>query len=181
MSLKNSKKNVKKDTEESVKDTEESLKDTNDETDEDIEEEIDNMIQQTDENNESENNESENNECGIEKLINDDMEYFNEDNSSEIKVEQKIILLDKSMRITNPRLTKYEMVRILGERTKQLTMGAKPLVKNYQDLNYEMIAIEELKNNMIPFKIIRPLPNNRIEEWGIDELDKKHLLHLITY
>lgn len=173
MSLKKSKKSV-------IKDTEESVTDTNDETDEDInetiDEDIDNLIEQTDKNNESESK-----ECAIDKLINDDLDYFDQDNSSEINIEQKTILLDKSMRITNPRLTKYEMVRILGERTKQLTMGAKPLVKNYQDLNYEMIAIEELKHNMVPFKIIRPLPNNRIEEWSIDELDKKHLLHMMTY
>ena len=26
-------------------------------------------------------------------------------------------------------MTKYEMVRILGERTKQLVLGAKPLIK----------------------------------------------------
>ena len=88
---------------------------------------------------------------------------------------------NKENRITNPRLTRYEMVRIIGERTKQLTMGAKPLVKNYQELTYEEIAIEELKNNMTPFKIKRPLPNNRIEVWNIEELDKKHLESFMTY
>ena len=61
------------------------------------------------------------------------------------------------------------MVRIIGE------MGAKPLVKNFQELSYEDIAIEELKHNMTPFKIKRPLPNNKIEIWEINELDKKHL------
>ena len=39
-----------------------------------------------------------------------------------------------SERISASKLTKYEMVRILGERTKQLTMGAKPLIKNYEGL-----------------------------------------------
>ena len=67
------------------------------------------------------------------------------------------------------------MVRIIGERTKQLTMGAKPLVKNFQDLSYEDIAIQELKLNMTPFKIKRPLPNNKVEIWEIKELAKKHL------
>ena len=124
---------------------------------------------------------SENKECDLEKVINDDMDYFNEDDSSEIETSQGVVLLQKDLRITNPRLTRYEMVRILGERTKQLTMGAKPLVKNYQELSYEEIAIEELKNNMIPFKIKRPLPNNRVEEWAIEELDKKHLLNYMTY
>jgi len=125
--------------------------------------------------------ESENKECGLEKVINDDMDYFNEDDSSEIETSFGTVVLEKDQRITNPRLTRYEMVRILGERTKQLTMGAKPLVKNYQELTYEQIAIEELKHNMVPFKIKRPLPNNRIEEWSIEELDKKHLMNHMTY
>ena len=67
------------------------------------------------------------------------------------------------------------MVRILGERTKQLTMGAKALVKNIQDLSYEEVAVEELKLDMIPIKIKRPLPNNKIEIWELNELSKKHL------
>ena len=68
------------------------------------------------------------------------------------------------------------MVRILGERTKELTMGAKPLVKNYKTLTYEDIAIEEFKRNMIPFKIKRPLPCGKYEIWTLDELYKEHLL-----
>ena len=72
------------------------------------------------------------------------------------------------------------MVRLLGERIKQLTMGAKPLVKNVQDLSYDQIAMEELKLNMIPFKIKRPLPNKKIEIWSISELNKKHLDSLLN-
>ena len=107
------------------------------------------------------------------------MDYFDED--CYIEQPNSVIFLEKDMRITNPRLTRYEMVRILGERTKQLTMGAKPLVKNYQELTYDQIAIEELKHNMIPFKIKRPLPNKRMEEWSIEELDKKHLSTFMMY
>ena len=69
----------------------------------------------------------------------------------------------------------YEMVRLIGERTKQLTMLAKPLVKNIDDLTYEEIAILELRKNVIPFKIKRPLPNNTLEVWDIEELYKDHL------
>lgn len=71
------------------------------------------------------------------------------------------------------------MVRILGERTKQLTMGAKPLIKNYNSLSYEKIAIEELKVNMIPFKIVRSLPNGNQELWELNELEKDHLYVLL--
>ena len=114
-------------------------------------------------------------ECEIDEMIKDDNEFFNQDDSSEIQMDKSIEYLTGDSRITNPRLTRYEMVRIIGERTKQLTMGAKPLVKNYHELSYEEIALEELKHNMTPFKIKRPLPNNKVEIWSIEELNKNHL------
>lgn len=114
-------------------------------------------------------------DCEIEKMIEDDNEFFNNDESSEIQEDNNEKIIEGKDRKTNPRMTKYEMVRILGERIKQLTMGAKPLVKNIQDISYQDIAVEELKNNMIPFKIKRPLPNNKFEIWDLNELDKKHL------
>ena len=55
-------------------------------------------------------------------------------------------------------------------------MGAKPLIKNYQDLSYEKIAEEELKVNMIPFKIKRQLPNGKYEIWLLNEVSKDHLM-----
>ena len=97
---------------------------------------------------------------------------INQTNNIIVKPEE----LKKEDRITRNKLTKYEMVRILGERTKQLTMGAKPLIKNIIGLPYDVIAEEELKLNMIPFKIKRPLPNGKVEIWTLDELDKSHLL-----
>jgi len=118
--------------------------------------------------------ENDNLECIIEKAIED--EYTND---SDIEQEIKEEILPNSERISANRLTKYEMVRILGERTKQLTMGAKPMIKNYESLNYENIAIEELKLNMIPYKIKRPLPNGKFEIWTLEELKKDHLLTLL--
>ena len=76
-------------------------------------------------------------------------------------------------------MTYYEMVRILGERTKQLNMGAKPMIKNYGNMSYERLAEEEFKLNMIPFKIRRPLPNGKYEIWFLNELHKEHLLSLL--
>jgi len=87
--------------------------------------------------------------------------------------------VSKENRISLNRMTKYEMVRILGERTKQLTMGAKPLVKNYGVLSYDKIAIAEFKSNMIPYKIIRPIPNGNLELWDFEELYKEHLYSLL--
>ena len=72
------------------------------------------------------------------------------------KEDLKFTYVDKKDRITRNKLTMYEFVRIIGERTKQLTMGAKPLVKINKDSNeleYKELAIEELRYNMIPYKI----------------------------
>ena len=80
-------------------------------------------------------------------------------------------------RITRNMLTRYEMVRIIGERTKQLSMGAKALIKmnkESEDLTYKEIAIEELKLKMLPFKIKRPHYDS-YEIWKIDELRIEHL------
>lgn len=114
--------------------------------------------------------------CNIEDAIEDDQEYFEGMyEETEIPFESTSEYVSKENRISANRLTKYEMVRILGERTKQLTMGAKPLIKNYQSLSYDKIAEEELILNMIPYKIKRPLPNGHFEIWTLDELSKEHL------
>jgi len=120
------------------------------------------------------------NECVLEKVIEEELDdTFNNFNSEVQETSTESKLLKGSDRISANRLTKYEMVRILGERTKQLTMGAKPLIKNYQGISYDKIAEEELKLNMIPYKIKRPLPNGKYEIWTLDELYKNHLLSLL--
>ena len=119
-------------------------------------------------------------DCILDKIIEDELDDIDNNNNSEIEeinIEDKI--LKGKDRISSNRLTKYEMVRILGERTKQLTMRAKPLIKNYEGLNYDKIAEEELKLNMIPYKIKRPLPNGKYEFWTLDELFKDHLMNLL--
>lgn len=118
-------------------------------------------------------------DCTIDKTIDEDNEYFDNDDEIEVQPDTTVEYVKKDERVSAPRLTKYEMVRILGERTKQLTMGAKPLIKNFQSLPYDRIAEEELKLNMIPFKIRRPMPNGKFELWTLDELRKEHLLSLL--
>lgn len=118
-------------------------------------------------------------ECIIEKTIENDNEYFANLIDSEIHIESTDeTIVEKEERVSIDRMTKYELVRILGERIKQLTMGAKPMVKNFQSLSYEQIAIEEIKLNMCPFKIKRCLPNGKIEIWELFELEKEHLAYL---
>jgi DNA-directed RNA polymerase subunit K/omega len=139
--------------------------------DEELDEEIDEEIDIDDD--------GEQTECIVEKIIEDENDLFDTFNDNDIKNDNEEIMLDKDNRISPNRLTKYEMVRILGERTKQLTLGAKPLIKNYQSLSYDKIAEEELKLNMIPYKIKRSLPNKKYEIWTLDELKKDHLLYYL--
>lgn len=79
-------------------------------------------------------------------------------------------VVPNDQRITIPHLTKYEMVRVIGDRTMQLTLGAKPMIKNTSNLNPRMIAQLELEARVIPIKIIRPLPDGRREIWLLSEL-----------
>jgi len=100
----------------------------------------------------------------------------------EMVIDDKIItIIESSKRISKNKMTRYEFVRIIGERIKQLTMGAKPMIRMVKDveLSYSEIAIEELKLNTIPFKIRRPVKNH-YEIWAIEELDKKHLESLFN-
>lgn len=138
--------------------------DEDDEDEEDLEEE------------EGEGEGEEVNDCAVDKAIEEDNIFFDTYLNSDIELEKNGEEVLKENRISANRLTKYEMVRILGERTKQLKMGAKPLIKNSQDLSYEKIAEEELKVDMIPFKIKRQLPNGKYEIWLLNELSKEHLL-----
>lgn len=111
-----------------------------------------------------------------------------EDNISEvsdlIELEENVIdnqneeIVKKEDRITRPFLTKYELVRIIGTRRKQLSLGAKPMIKLEGKLSINEIVDEEIKQNMVPLKIKRPLPDsNKIEIWEFEELEKSHLIN----
>jgi DNA-directed RNA polymerase subunit K/omega len=151
------------------------IEDTFNIDDDEINIDNDEEYEQEDEDNENDNENDDDDDTIIDKPS-DEFDYFeNIDEKTIIKEEY----LEGTNRISVNRLTKYEMIRILGERTKQLTMGAKPLVKNTETLSYDKIAEEELKLNMIPYKIKRRLPNNKCEIWTLDELDKEHLMSLI--
>jgi len=105
----------------------------------------------------AENSDSENEEDEPEELFDDDEQ-------------QESNIVDKEKRITKPILYKYERVRLIGTRSKQLAMGAKPLIKNADDLTSEEIATLELKHNKIQMIIERPLPNGKKELWKTSEL-----------
>jgi DNA-directed RNA polymerase subunit K/omega len=125
----------------------------------------------------------------------DENDYLAIGEEENIKYKENLVL-DKD-RITIPRLTKYEFVRIVGERYKQLSMGSSTTLKKYNSKNdklkddygnkdlknvmsetnqsYEEIAIEEIKQGCLPYKIIRPLPDGSFEMWNINELSYDHI------
>jgi DNA-directed RNA polymerase subunit K/omega len=81
------------------------------------------------------------------------------------------IIINKTGRLTKPYLTKYEKVRILGDRARQLAQGAKPMIKNTTGLSHKEVALLELKNKVIPLIIERPIPNVGVEKWKLSELE----------
>jgi len=73
---------------------------------------------------------------------------------------------------TIPVLTRYEKARVLGERAKQLNMGAKPFVDVEETMiDGYLVALRELEKKVIPFIIQRPLPNGGSEYWRLSDLE----------
>jgi DNA-directed RNA polymerase I, II, and III subunit RPABC2 len=103
-------------------------------------------------------------------VINNDCLYNNIDFEEDYAEKEEQV--DSSNRITMNRLTKYEKVRIIGIRTKQIMTGANILIKGIEGKTPSEIAELELKYNMVPFKIKRKLPNGKFEIWKLSELEK---------
>ena len=82
--------------------------------------------------------------------------------------------LDKS-KISKLIMTKYEFDLIISSRTTQIALGAMPFVDVKDNIKSNMdlrkVAIEELKQNKIPYIIKRPLPNNKYEFVRIKDLN----------
>ena len=76
-----------------------------------------------------------------------------------------------SERKTKPYLFEFERVRLLGDRARQLSMGAKPMIKNIEVMDPRSIAKMELEKKVIPLIILRELPNGLIEKWKVSELN----------
>ena len=81
------------------------------------------------------------------------------------------MVVEPADRITKPVLFLYERVRILGTRARQLSRGAKPMLLGVEHLSPKEIARKELEHKMIPFIIVRTLPNGKKENWYLKELE----------
>ena len=147
----------------------------NDDDDDDIDDIDDDDDADVEGNNNDVNMESSENIDNIKTDTNDDI-YDEEDidifdyNDPDIEINLNKRVPDNE-RITVPRLTKYERVRILGTRAKQISDGSKVFIKSNKVKNAMDIAELELEYKVVPLKIKRPLPNGKYEIWSIRELE----------
>lgn len=91
-------------------------------------------------------------------------------------------------------MTKYELTDILSTRTKQISNGAYPFISKITidgvekpiseitftgDLDLRKIALEELKQGVIPYIIKRPLGNNKFDYIRVCDMDLTAVKHLL--
>jgi len=91
------------------------------------------------------------------------------------KINRLVDLLERALvkrELYPPRLTKYEIARIIGARATQLAMGAQPLVdvKQLGTIDPVLIAVEELRQGLLDFIIVRELPDGRTIRVTLKEL-----------
>ena len=73
---------------------------------------------------------------------------------------------------TFPFITKYEIARVIGERSKQIESGAS-IYTDIDDntIDSYLIALKEFNEKKIPFIIKRPIPNGSCEYWKLQDLE----------
>ena len=90
--------------------------------------------------------------------------------------------LDKP-KISKMIMTKYEFNSVISLRTTQIALGAIPFIDIKDDIKSNMdlrkIAIEELKQNKIPYIIKRPLPNNKYEFVRVRDLNLSAIKYMM--
>jgi DNA-directed RNA polymerase subunit K/omega len=70
-----------------------------------------------------------------------------------------------------PFLTQYEKTKILGFRTNQLSLGAKPYITVPEHVSeLREIAKLELEARRLPIIIKRPMPDGTFEMWRLSDL-----------
>jgi len=113
-----------------------------------------------------------------------DKELAEIDKECEIIRNREIITKDlehKPMDITNkdgkivtgpPTLTRFERARIMGARALQLSLGAPVFIEIPKNATSSLeIAMEELKQRVIPIVIKRTLPNGDYQHLPIDQFE----------
>ena len=83
--------------------------------------------------------------------------------------------MSDNVQIGPPKLTRFERARIVGARALQVSLGAPILVQLLVGVNDPIdIAIEELKEGVLPMTVRRTLPEGSFQDIPlIDLLTKK--------
>lgn len=96
---------------------------------------------------------------------------------------QRVKNADKSTYKSLPIMTKYEFDQIIGLRTVHLARGAIPFVETKKtverNMNFRAVALQELKENKLPYIIKRPMPSGKTEYWNINDLSMVAVRHLL--
>ena len=84
----------------------------------------------------------------------------------------KITSKDNQIVIGPPMLTRFEKARIMGARALQLSLGAPVFIEIPKNAATSLeIAMEELKQKVIPIVIKRTLPNGDYQNISIDQFE----------
>lgn len=156
-----------------------------DEIDEDnsVEDEIE---EDEDEDSSGESNDNDNDdECVYSRPthlnIIDRIKKIKEEEEEEEKNKSEFVPDDERMQQT--RMTKYEWVRLISDRTAQISRGGSIMIKNapgsvdISTLTPKQIAIIELESNRCPLYLIRHMTDGTKERWYPHEMkfDKRYI------
>lgn len=116
--------------------------------------------------------------------IDDDDDYIDDDmDDVDPNLKNYKRIAPASERICTNLITKYERVRLISDRTAQLALGAKPMIRGIENIKHydreKMIAQLEFEARVIPIIIERERPDGVFEEWKISELKYKD--NMIVY
>ena len=79
---------------------------------------------------------------------------------------------DDQIVIGPPMLTRFEKARIMGARTLQLSLGAPVFIEIPKNATSSLeIAMDELKQRVIPIVIKRTLPNGDYQHLSLDQFE----------
>ena len=67
-------------------------------------------------------------------------------------------------------MSKYEKAKIIGMRIQQLANGATTLVDTSKLKSVQEIVYAELEQKVLPFIVIRALPNGTSEYWKVKDM-----------
>jgi DNA-directed RNA polymerase subunit K/omega len=73
-------------------------------------------------------------------------------------------MIDKTVNVGPPKITRFEKARIVGARALQISMGAPILVDAEENTNPIDIAVTELDAGILPITIRRTLPDGTFQD-----------------